>query len=540
MEFMREKEEKKKLEQRIAMLMGQMIRGDGSGGNGPSANNSTGAAIPSNGSAAVDVGPELQVMIKEQQDKLRKEYETKLAGLERERETIEEEKAQVDRYKQLLLKQRDIMIALTQRLVERDEQIMSLQDELDAYDRHHKELEEKLDEKTALLIKFQRISMEVNMQSPTKNEELSVALSEAGGAQRLGDDKLWPRKGQSQQATELINESTTNGGDLDDESAYSSRKFNGSKGKADKNTAIINAIRSEFESAFRRMGSNPNLQEQLSHIMDGVVDRLKEDTIGQDFSTEPRVSAELEQIRAENHRLRAMNRQLEEQAASKENDFQGNGSNQNPQIESLQVRCDTLVKEREAVQTIMEHKIKVLVQSVAQAAANMMAASNAGTVNRTAGQDLTKDLSALQRLVNASIAALKNAASSDSSSSSSSSSSSAASSHNASSSSIGNASMKSNMSINNSNSYSNYYPNPTSQPPIPPYSSGGGASYSSYGSSGGNMNDTSSSMPPPVRVAPQVPNLNSTTSYPTTSAAAGSWGEQDSYFSASRSMDRRS
>lgn len=39
----------------------------------------------------------------------------------------------MDRYKQLLLKQRDIMIALTQRLVERDEQIMSLQDELDAY-----------------------------------------------------------------------------------------------------------------------------------------------------------------------------------------------------------------------------------------------------------------------------------------------------------------------------------------------------------------------------------------------------------------------
>lgn len=34
-------------------------------------------------SAAADVGPELQVMIKEQQDKLRKEYETKLAGLVR-------------------------------------------------------------------------------------------------------------------------------------------------------------------------------------------------------------------------------------------------------------------------------------------------------------------------------------------------------------------------------------------------------------------------------------------------------------------------
>ena len=68
------------------------------------------------------------------------------------------------------------MIALTQRLVERDEQIMALQDELDAYDRHHKELEEKLDEKTALLIKFQRISLEMNTSSPFKNEELSVAL----------------------------------------------------------------------------------------------------------------------------------------------------------------------------------------------------------------------------------------------------------------------------------------------------------------------------------------------------------------------------
>ena len=73
------------------------------------------------------------------------------------------------------------MIALTQRLVERDEQIMALQDELDAYDRHHKELEEKLDEKTALLIKFQRISMEVNAKSPHKNEELQRALSEWSG-----------------------------------------------------------------------------------------------------------------------------------------------------------------------------------------------------------------------------------------------------------------------------------------------------------------------------------------------------------------------
>ena len=102
-----------------------------------------------------------------------------------------EEKAQVDRYKQLLLKQRDIMIALTQRLVERDEQIVALQDELDAYDQHHKELEEKLDEKTAMLIRFQRISMEVNAKSPFKNEELTRVMdswAESGNVSRKLND----------------------------------------------------------------------------------------------------------------------------------------------------------------------------------------------------------------------------------------------------------------------------------------------------------------------------------------------------------------
>jgi hypothetical protein len=40
---------------------------------------------------------------------------------------VEADKSQVDKYKSLLLKQRDIMIALTARLNERDEQILTLQ-----------------------------------------------------------------------------------------------------------------------------------------------------------------------------------------------------------------------------------------------------------------------------------------------------------------------------------------------------------------------------------------------------------------------------
>lgn len=77
----------------------------------------------------------------------------------------------------------------------------------------------------------------------------------------------------------------------------------------------------------------------------------------------------------------------------------------------VQSKCDTLVKEREAVTTIMEQKIKVLVQSVAQSVSAVVS-SNPEVGGSAAGQALSKDLHALQRLVGASIAALKNAANS--------------------------------------------------------------------------------------------------------------------------------
>merc|ERR1711871_1754653 len=170
-EFKKEKEEKSKLEQRIARLVGQMI---GNKGEAAEAN------LDELGDKELGIlGGNLGLTdgaVKEQQEKLRQEYKDKLANLEKEREIIEEDKAQVDRYKQLLLKQRDIMIALTSRLVERDEQIMALQDELDAYDQHHKELEDKLDKKSEQYIRLQKLTkeMEVNGISPSKmSEELS-------------------------------------------------------------------------------------------------------------------------------------------------------------------------------------------------------------------------------------------------------------------------------------------------------------------------------------------------------------------------------
>jgi hypothetical protein len=62
------------------------------------------------------------------------EYESKLRELEADRQEAEEGRAQVGRYKAVLLKQRDIMIALTARLNERDETIIRMQEELKAYD----------------------------------------------------------------------------------------------------------------------------------------------------------------------------------------------------------------------------------------------------------------------------------------------------------------------------------------------------------------------------------------------------------------------
>ncbi|KAG5477072.1 hypothetical protein LSCM1_05413 [Leishmania martiniquensis] len=73
------------------------------------------------------------------------EYAERLLELDRERQAVEEDKEQVERYKHLLLKQRDIMLSLTTRLNDRDETILLLQEEVDAYDQHVQKLEAELE-----------------------------------------------------------------------------------------------------------------------------------------------------------------------------------------------------------------------------------------------------------------------------------------------------------------------------------------------------------------------------------------------------------
>ena len=155
-EFMKEKEEKRKLEEKIKLMSSQMLLGG----------------------KKIEDTPQFRSALEEKQKLIHKEYEVKLQELEKERQQIEEDKAQVDRYKQLLLKQRDIMIALTARLNERDETIIQLQEELDAYDRIHKETEDKLERKAGRVQLLENYLASNSIQFPPE-EETDDRLCEA-------------------------------------------------------------------------------------------------------------------------------------------------------------------------------------------------------------------------------------------------------------------------------------------------------------------------------------------------------------------------
>ena len=123
-EYMLEREQKMRLEEKIKLMNSQMLAGG----------------------KKIEETPQFRVALEKYHKQIRDFYYEKLKEIEKESSQVEE-KAQVDRYKQLLIKQRDIMIALTNRLNERDETIIQLQEELDAYDKIHRESEANIENK---------------------------------------------------------------------------------------------------------------------------------------------------------------------------------------------------------------------------------------------------------------------------------------------------------------------------------------------------------------------------------------------------------
>ena len=124
-EFLIEKQEKRNLEKRISEMQSQLLGGDD----------------PSSVAA------------------IRAEYERKLKSIEAERAEAGDSTREVERYKGVLLKQRDIMLGLTARLRERDERIDALQDQVRACEEQKALLEDALDAKTAELFGIKRAAV---------------------------------------------------------------------------------------------------------------------------------------------------------------------------------------------------------------------------------------------------------------------------------------------------------------------------------------------------------------------------------------------
>ncbi len=163
-QYLQEREEKKRLEIKISMMNSQLIVGG----------------------HKIEDTPQFRSALEERQTILLKEFDQKLQEFEKERQQIEEDKAQVERYKQLLLKQRDIMIALTNKLNERDEAIVQLQEELDAYDKINREQEEVVENKNQRVLLLENILRRNNLRIPDDN-----CNKIAGFARNKSDNKVY-------------------------------------------------------------------------------------------------------------------------------------------------------------------------------------------------------------------------------------------------------------------------------------------------------------------------------------------------------------
>lgn len=443
-EFMKEKEEKKKLEQRISMLASQVLMSNQRKGSGSQNENGGDQSNQFGGAVGEFDGedPIFRDAIKEHQDRIRKEYECRLADLEKERETIEEEKAQVDRYKQLLLKQRDIMIALTQRLNERDEQITALQDELDAYDRHQKELEEKLDEKTAHLIHLQRVTMEQTANSPGKpNSELMKALGDwAGAPSSAATASLASSSSSSVFSSATAPELLITTKQFRPYAACSDHQiiYNNNNSSHSSASGIGSAAGSDLLSADEKIQELKTLLDAQSTEQTRMAKEL-EDVKSEKVSIEYLLRERMEKLvqvemdarmKSMNpvgspaagllqHQMTRMKEQMTmlemENRQLKESTTQPPGASDDEQARQLQGRCDTLVKERRAVQTIMEQKIKALVNAISDASEETVRTAGGAEHLGEPARWLKREVTALQRLVNASIVALRNAESGSSS-----------------------------------------------------------------------------------------------------------------------------
>eukprot|EP00761_Pharyngomonas_kirbyi_P013092 gb/GECH01013119.1/.p1 GENE.gb/GECH01013119.1/~~gb/GECH01013119.1/.p1 ORF type:complete len:907 (+),score=235.75 gb/GECH01013119.1/:1-2721(+) len=320
-EFLQEKADKQKLEEKISRMQGQLLIGGG------------------NEEETVAFRNALQ----KEFDKVHKQYLDKLSELEKERQTIEEDKAQVDRYKQLLVKQRDIMIALTARLNERDESILGLQEELDAYDRHQRMLEDALDKKTAQLIHYQKIAMEMEDGEVPQDAFPPTPTGENNQNNASDSRRYQPYE----QQVVFRGQNSENLGTLSaDEKVQELSKIIEEK---DREIREIDSRSSRSSRQQKRKQSprNDNNRKQLQ----SQVDVLK----SQNSQFRSEMASKLEE---KNATIKALQEQLSNVNSQNDTD--------SPDLKKLENQLSLATNERNAIKMILESRIKTMVENISR------------------------------------------------------------------------------------------------------------------------------------------------------------------------------
>eukprot|EP00953_Heterococcus_sp_UTEX-ZZ885_P017091 9582-Heterococcus_DN1.PRE.2 len=190
--FKREKDQKRRLEQKIAVLTSQTIT---SAGRRTSSMSATNAHYPNNNnSSSSNNSGHAQSADTKNSNSNSSAYNasinaasaagnTSITG-----KTASEEVMEVDKVRVLLMRQRDIIVALTQSLNARDEQVKELQNELDIYDKEHAALEDRCDGHVARLLHLNHLLSEYNATlSEDDRAKLAKALEGTGAANATQD-----------------------------------------------------------------------------------------------------------------------------------------------------------------------------------------------------------------------------------------------------------------------------------------------------------------------------------------------------------------
>jgi len=385
--LMQEKKEKVKLEERIKHLQGQLLVGGGD-----------------------EEIAAFQSALQQEHFKITAEYDVRLTELDRERQSLDEDKAQVDRYKQLLVKQRDIMIALTSRLHERDETIAGIQEELDAYDDHQKVMEDEVDQKNAVVYSLQNAlaqsrHSDTGEASNSKSKEVDNSAEEIVQDRRAIEDEYKEVEAEKVSLEYLLQEKLEKMVQVEIED----RVNNYCQNHVDEQSHLL---------------QNPHVQNELNTLK-SKMKKEEEDLLVHLKEKERQLSAlETEQRtlleqngghRARRHHEDQLTMALENaertraklkedyeheladffrEKRSAENKWRGERQGQLTEMLALKQQCATNEKERVALKTILDIKIKGLVDNIARCAVEKQGALKSTSL-------ILREVQALQKLIDA-------------------------------------------------------------------------------------------------------------------------------------------